>query len=258
MITRVKSTLRPALILFLVIAASSCVPSKKLKYFNDIDDIQAPYVSPQKDKAIAPGDRLFIRVLSIDEEANQIFNSVDNITANNTSNIIGYGINQEGNIDFPFVGKVKLSGMTIAEASEKMTGLLKEYVPGSEVVIKYIDNRVTVMGEVNAQGVYSFSEDKINIYKALALGGGLTRWGNRENVVLMRNENGRITHYKLDLSSSEIAGKDQFYVRPNDVVVVEPLKRISASYQNTTFNTVLGALSTIITILIFAGVSPGN
>ncbi|MDZ7739355.1 MAG: polysaccharide biosynthesis/export family protein [Bacteroidales bacterium] len=234
------------------------MPTKKLKYFNDIDDLQAPYVNPMKEKLIAPHDRLYIRVLSIDEEANQVFNAVDEINANNTSNIIGYSVNESGNIDFPFIGDVSLSGMTTGEASKKMTDLLKDYVPGSEAVIKYIDNRVTVLGEVNSQGAYSFSDDKINIYEALALGGGLTRFGNRENIVLIRNENGRITHYNIDLTNSKIAGTEQYYVRPNDIVVVEPLKRISATYQNTTINTILGTLSTLITILLFAGVSAGN
>lgn len=257
MVMNTKSKLKLTFALFLVIAATSCVPTKKLKYFNDIDELQAPYVNPMKKKLIGPNDRLFIRVLSIDEEANLVFNAVDDITANNTSNIIGYSVDESGNIDFPFIGQVRLSGLSTTEASEKMTELLKDYVPGSEVVIKYIDNRVTVIGEVNSQGVYSFSSDKINIYEALALGGGLTRFGSRENIVLIRDENGRITHYKVNLTDSEIAGKDQYYIMPNDIVVVEPLKRISANYQNNTFNTILGTVSTLIAILLFAGV-PGN
>lgn len=170
MIMNFRLTLRLTLGSLLIIAVTSCVPTKKLKYFNDIDDLQAPYVNPMKEKLIAPHDRLYIRVLSIDEEANQVFNAVDEINANNTSNIIGYSVNESGNIDFPFIGDVSLSGMTTGEASKKMTDLLKDYVPGSEAVIKYIDNRVTVLGEVNSQGAYSFSDDKINIYEALALG----------------------------------------------------------------------------------------
>ncbi len=254
----IKSNLKIAFALFLIIASTSCVPTKKLKYFNDIDELQAPYVNPMKKKLIRPHDRLFIRVLSIDEEANQVFNAVDDITANNTSNIIGYSVDESGNINFPFVGKINLSGLTIHEASDKVTELLKEFVPGSEAVIKYIDNRVTVIGEVNSQGVHSFSSDRINIYEALALGGGLTRFGSRENIVLIRDENDRITHYKLNLTNSKIAGKDEYYIRPNDIVVVEPLKRVSANYQNNTFNTVLGTVSTtLIAILLFAGV-PGN
>lgn len=253
----IKSNLKLSFALFLIIAATSCVPTKKLKYFNDIDELQAPYVNPMKEKLIGPHDRLFIRVLSIDEEANQVFNAADDINANNISSIIGYSADESGNIDFPFIGQVNLSGLTTTEASDKMTELLKDFVPGSEVVIKYIGNRVTVMGEVNSQGVYPFSNDRINIYEALALGGGLTRFGNRENIILIRDENGRITHYKLNLTDSEIAGKEQYYIRPNDIVVVEPLRRVSASYQNNTFNTVLGTVSTLIAILLFAGV-PGN
>ncbi len=105
------------------------------------------------------------------------------------------------------------------------------------------------------KGVYSFSQDKLNIYEALALGGGLTRYGNRKNVILIRQEGEKIMHHKLNLSDSKIASKDVYYVLPNDVIVVEPLKSISTSYSNITYTTILSSVTTLIAVLLFAGLS---
>ena len=105
------------------------------------------------------------------------------------------------------------------------------------------------------QGVYAFSQDKLNIYEALALGGGLTRYGNRKNIILIRQEGERIMHHKLNLSDSKIASKDYYYILPNDVIVVEPLSSISSSYPNITFTTLLSAITTMIGVLVFAGIS---
>lgn len=106
------------------------------------------------------------------------------------------------------------------------------------------------MGEVQRQGVFPFSQDKINIYEALALGGGLTRYGDRKNIMLIRQESDKIIHYKLNLSDSKIAGKDYYYIMNNDVIVVEPMKAISWSYNNITFTTVLSTLATFLSLYV--------
>ncbi len=114
---------------------------------------------------------------------------------------------------------------------------------------------MSLLGEVQQQGVYTFSQDKLNIYEALALGGGITRYGNRKNVILIRQEGDKIMHHKLNLSDSKIASKDFYYILPNDVIVVEPLKSISTSYQNITYTTILTSITTLVAVLLLFGVS---
>ncbi len=171
------------------------------------------------------------------------------------NSMIGYLVDEAGNIDFPFVGKINLGSLTLTEAGIKVQEALKEYVANTEVLVKFIDNQISILGEVQRQGVYSFTQDKLNIYEALALGGGLTRYGNRKNVILIRQEGDKIMHHKLNLSDSKIAGKDFYYVLPNDVVVVEPLKSVSTSYSNITYTTILSSITTLIAVLLFAGLS---
>jgi polysaccharide export outer membrane protein len=232
----------------------SCVPSKKLSYFNDIDQIEEPVVNPKIQKSIAPFDRLYIKVLSIDPQTSQIFNASEEMRYSSAeTGLIGYQVDEEGNINFPFVGKINVSNLTTAQAASKIENALKEYVANTSVLVKYIANQVSVLGEVQRQGVYSFTQDKINIYEALALGGGLTRYGNRNNIIVIRQEGDKVMHHRLNLSDSRIASKDFYYIIPNDVIVVEPLKSISTSYVNNTYSTILASITTLIAVLLFTG-----
>jgi polysaccharide export outer membrane protein len=240
----------------LITFISSCVPTKQLSYFNDINELEKPLANPKLQKTIAPFDRLYIRVLSIDPQTRQIFDVPEEARYSTVgTNIMGYLVDEAGNIDFPFVGKINVGSLTLSDAGIKIQNALKEYVANTEIVVKFIDNQISVLGEVQQQGVYSFTQDKLNIYEALALGGGLTRYGNRKNIILIRQEGDKIMHHKLNLSDSKIAGKDFYYVLPNDVVVVEPLRSISTSYSNITYTTILSSVTTLIAVLLFAGLS---
>ena len=258
---RIKNT---SLILSIVVAvialmAGSCVPTSQLSYFNDVDELDQPIVNPRTQKIIKPFDKLYIRVLSIDLQTSQIFNASDEMrmgSYGNMAGLIGYLVDEEGNINFPFVGKINVASMTTAEAADKIQRALSDYVSNTSIVVKYVDNQVTVMGEVQRQGVYSFSQDKLNIYEALGLGGGLTRYGDRQKIILIRNDEGKIMHYRLNLSDSKIANKNYYYVLPNDVIIVEPLKAVSTSYSNITYSTILSTISTALAVLLFSGLRP--
>ena len=197
--TRIKNTSLTLSILVAVIAfiASSCVPTSQLSYFNDVDELDQPIVNPRTQKIIKPFDKLYIRVLSIDLQTSEIFNASDEMRMGGygtLAGLIGYLVDEEGNINFPFVGKINVASMTTAEAADKIQRALSDYVSNTSIVVKYVDNQVTVMGEVQRQGVYPFSQDKLNIYEALGLGGGLTRYGDRQKIILIRNEEGKIIH----------------------------------------------------------------
>lgn len=244
------------IVILLFVFACSCVPVRQLSYFNDIEELEKPVANPRTQKAIMPFDRLYIRILSIDPQTRDIFNIPEEARYSPSSDaLIGYLVDESGNIEFPFVGKINVGSLTLDEAGNKIEQALSEYVANTTILVKFIDNQVSILGEVQQQGVYSFSQQKLNIYEALALGGGLTRYGNRKNIILIRQEGERIMHHKLNLSDSKIASKDYYYILPNDVIVVEPLKSISSSYTNITFTTLLSAVTTMIGVLVFAGIS---
>jgi polysaccharide biosynthesis/export protein len=237
-----------------LIFTTSCVPLKQLSYFNDLKEIEEPSVNPRTQKLIMPFDKLYIKVISIDDKTNQMFNTTEEMRSGASNGVLGYLVDETGNVNFPFVGNVNVISLTTAQAAEKIQKALSDYVPNTSVTVKYIDNQVTVMGEVRQQGVFNFIQDKLNIYEALGLGGGLTQYGDRKKVILIRNEGKKVMHYKLDLSDSKIAGKDFYYILPNDVIIVEPLKALSSSYQNITYTTILSSVTTLIAVLLFTNV----
>lgn len=248
---------RSVLLICMVVIAASCVPKKKLSYFNDFNELAEPNVNPRVQKTIMPFDKLYVKVLSIDPQINDIFNAAGDEMryAGTSAGIIGYLVDEAGNINFPFVGNINVGSLTTGEAAARIEDSLSEYVGKASVTVKYVDNKVTVIGEVTTSGVYNFSQDKITVYDAIGLGGGLTRYGDRKNVILIRNENDKIMQYKLDLSDSRITGKQQYYIQPNDILIVEPLKAISSSYSNITYTTVLSSITTLIAVLLFTGVN---
>lgn len=255
MSNRMKFNCIKTVFITMVFLTVSCVPIKQLYYFNDLNELQEPGVNPRTQKLIMPFDRLYIKVISIDPQTSQIFNANEEMRSGSNNGILGYLVDEAGNVNFPFVGNINVASLTTAKASEKIQKALSDYVSNNpSVTVKYIDNQVTVMGEVKQQGVYPFIQDKLNIYEALGLGGGITQYGDRKKIILIRNVGTKIMHYRLDLSDSKIAGKDYYYILPNDVIVVEPLKAISSSYQNITYTTILSSITTLIAVLLFTNV----
>ncbi len=181
-----------------IIFTASCVPIKQLSYFNDINELEEPGVNPRTQKLIMPFDRLYIKVISIDPQTSQIFNATEEMRSGVSNGILGYLVDEAGNVNFPFVGNINVVSLTTAKASEKIQKALSDYVPNTSVIVKYIDNQVTIMGEVKQQGVFTFTQDKLNIYEALGLGGGLTQYGDRKKIILIRNEGDKIMHYRLE------------------------------------------------------------
>jgi len=249
-----KVSIYKAAIILILIFTASCVPLKQLSYFNDLDELVEPGINPRTQKLIMPFDKVYIKVISIDAPTNQIFNDNEEMRSGSSNGVLGYLVDEAGNVNFPFVGNINVVKLTTAQASEKIQKALGDYVSNISVTVKYIDNQVTVLGEVKNQGVYPFIQDKLNIYEALGLGGGLSQYGDRRKIILIRNEGTKIMHYRLDLSDSKIAAKDYYYILPNDVIVVEPLKALSSSYQNITYTTILSSVTTLIAVLLFTNV----
>lgn len=248
-----KISFKIIIAIFLTTISISCVPVKNLSYFNDINDLTEPGINPRTQKVIQSFDKLYIRVYSIDPQTSAIFSDIEEMRYGVENSVIGYLVDEKGEINFPFVGNINVVSLTTEQASKKIHEALNDYVSNTSVIVKYVDNQVTVMGEVLNQGVYTFTKDKLNIYEALSLGGGLTRYGNRNNIILVRNNGDKIMHYRLKISDSQITSKDTYYILPNDVLVVEPLKAISSSYQNITYTTILASITTLIAVLLFTG-----
>ncbi len=151
-------------------------------------------------------------------------------------------------LTFPLAGKVNVRDLTPEQAGIKLEEVLSSYVSDPTVTIKIAENKVTLLGEVNSQGSFTFNQDKLNIYEALALGGGITQTGNRKTVVLIRQNGNDIMRYKLDLSDSRIAEKDVYYIESNDLIIVEPLRSASWFKNQGAFMSLFSILSSFLAL----------
>lgn len=238
---------------FLAILISSCVPQEKLKYVQDetTTDLKSEYIHTRPVKRIQPFDNLYIKVLSIEETTARIFSNETNISGGMDINLISYTVNDQGNIDFPFVGDIYVDNMTLKEAKEKIEKELSQYLSNTSITIKFVNSNITVLGEVRNQGEFPFFKDQINIFQAIGYAGGMTDFGDKSRLTLLRENEGTMKYYLVDLTDKSIIESDFFYLQPNDIVIVEPIKTKFRNLRTFTLPLVLTTATTLITILYY-------
>jgi len=164
-----------------------------------------------------------------------LFNNVILPPTNNTSGIIaskvneGYLVDKSGYINFPVIGKVMLAGLTKEEAIEKMMNEIKAHVKNPIVNIRFLNFKVTVIGEVNTPSSFQVSSEKINVLEALGLAGDMTQFGNRTNVLIIREKDGLRTTARLNLNNKDVLNSPYFYLQQNDIIYVEPEHRVKVA-----------------------------
>lgn len=245
----------------LLLLFASC--SRSLTYF-DKTDVQAIQLEHKEiiDNTITPkiqtGDLLSIRVSSLSPEANTLFNhgviSAGGAGASAASNSIGaegYLVDAEGYISFPVLGKIQLGGLTKEAARLKLIDALQQYMKDPIVNIRYLNYRITVIGEVRSPSTFTVPEEKINILTALGMAGDLTPFGKRENILIIREEEGVRTMTRMNLKSRDVLNSPYFYLQQNDIIYVEPVptKGYQASVVRNNITFLLG-LTSAITVLI--------
>lgn len=217
------------LYLLTVIILSSCSTSKKIVYFQDEQIGSRQQIVKGGYITIQPQDQVSIIVSSKNPELANVFNlpraavSVGTtISSNQNGQILGYTVNEAGDIDFPVIGKIHIDGLTREQVATLIKNKLSnDLVKDAVVTVEFVNLNFSVMGEVTRPGRYDITKDQITILEALSMAGDLTIFGQRDKVYLIRTGDERIT-YQLDLRSRDIFSSPAFYVQQNDVIYVEP------------------------------------
>src|SRR5688572_3635848 len=203
-----------------IFACSSCVSARKAVYFNNIQDSEQVIVTPEIEPIIKPNDILSITVTSLNSEASDIFNKPEqpfgsNFTTATTTSATGYLVNLDGYIQFPIIGNVRVLGLTQKQLKAQLTKSLvdRKLLVDPVVDIRILNFRVSVMGEVSRPGVVTVPSEKISILEALALAGDLTVYARRDNVLLIREENGKRITKRIDLTASNILTSQYYYLK---------------------------------------------
>jgi polysaccharide biosynthesis/export protein len=254
MIGFTKKMVTGCLLVLTLIAVSSCGNTKKVIYFPTVKDGAIPSNSPFPESLIQKNDILSINVSSLNPEASAVFNS-PNTAAGGAAGAagaapVGYLVNSEGNIQFPLIGSIKAEGLTKNKLKDNIAKSLvdKKLLLDPIVTIRFVNFRVTVLGEVNHPTVVTVPNEKLSLLEALGLAGDLTIYGKRQNVMIIREEKDQKIIKRVDLNSAEIFSSPYYYLQSNDIVYVEPNKAkiSSVSRGNQLIPIVLSGLSLII------------
>ncbi|WP_390597144.1 polysaccharide biosynthesis/export family protein [Bacteroides sp. f07] len=234
---------------------TSCVSSKKMLYLQGADKL---HENPQKiennyELRIKPDDQLLITINSKAPELLTPFaNSqvLGSSSSTNTQESTGLLVSQSGKIEIPVLGEMQAAGLTRQELADAIKNKLieGEYIKDPTVLVRFKGAKIVVLGEVGSPGVKDLPGERVTILEAIGLAGDLPPTAHRENILVIREENGERKSYSVDLTSGEdILNSPVFYLQQNDVVYVEPNKAINV--KGSSALTYLSAGSSIIGVL---------
>lgn len=266
--------------LAVAVMLGGCSTPKNVAYFQDLDDAVISEVAQRRTIRVQPEDKLSIVINSKDPSLASLFNltivsnrigqnasvsgtgsTIRNYSTATSEGICSYTVDSQGDIDFPILGKLHIEGMTRSEVAEFIKNKLisENLIKDPTVTVEFLNVGISVMGEVNNAGRYDMNRDNITILEALSLAGDLTIQGKRENVLVVRQEDGQMKTYRLDLTNgAEMMKSPGYFLKQDDIVYVEPnnvRKRQTTVNGNTalsaSFWVSVASLLTSVAVLIF-------
>lgn len=222
-------------LLLAILSFTSCVTQKQMIYFREVDSSTADSVNKvfesQIDPVIKAGDALTITVSALDQEAvvpynmpTMVFSSPGTDQLSTTPSMQYYIVDAEGKIEFPVLGTLKVLGLKTTEVANMIEAKLGTQVKDPMVLVRLINAKVTVMGEVNRPGQYTMPNGRMTLLDALGAAGDLSPYGQRDNVLITRETNGKLEFCRLNLNSDELFTSPYYYLQQNDVIYVSPNK----------------------------------
>jgi polysaccharide export outer membrane protein len=215
------------LCLFTLVLLTGCATREDVAYLQNTTGQET--VAVDYDVTVKPGDLLRIAVVNRDMRTVQDFNpsipqspEMDQLDMNNRQRMLGYLVDPDGFIQFPVLGNVKVGGKNKNELVQFFQSEISKFVKDPIVDIRILNYRITVLGEVNNPGTYTIQEERVNLLQAIGLAGDLTIFGKRQNVLLIRDVDGVQKTYRIDLRDASLLSSDLYYLKQNDVLVVEP------------------------------------
>ncbi|RLD70111.1 MAG: hypothetical protein DRI98_08810 [Bacteroidetes bacterium] len=217
------------LILLVIISFNSCVTNEEVTYLQEyeLSNYSDEYVPPES-YIIQPNDNLYIRIATPDPSLSAIFNIVEPggmMRADEASaHLLSYPVDQAGTVNLPYLGLVEVGGMTLSEAKIVIGEILADYVADATLTIKLVNNYVSVLGEVTVPGLYPIYKERLNIFQALAMAGDLDDFGDRYMVSVIRQTPEGSIVKEFDITDKKIIDTEFYYIMPNDVIYVKPMK----------------------------------
>jgi polysaccharide export outer membrane protein len=235
------------ILLVLSIVSSSCISQNKIKLIQE-KTAKTPTSDFANSKLttyrLQTGDYLYIEVYSVDPKTSKFFQTDFPDLMNPTYLYLkSYAVDEFGFINFSFINKMYVKGLTVIEVKELLQKSLNDYFKESTVVVKLVNFEISVIGEVNNPGSFTIYRDQVNLFQAISHAGGFKDFGNPKKVKLMRQTPTGSNLIELDLSDNKILESQFFYLQPNDVLYVEPLNAKSFAYTRFPYELLLVLIS---------------
>lgn len=239
--------------LFLIIIASliffSCVPVSRIAYVQSESDLppeEMVYIGKPLDNLIRPGDEIYVRISSADEQPTALTADVQRGIQN--PSFLSYTVNDDGTIKLPYIGRITLNNLTLEQASDKVEEALSQYLFLPTVYMRFVNTRVTVLGEVNRPGVYLFDYKNINIMQAIGYASDVTNFGNRRKVLIIREDGVKRNKHFVDITRDDLLESEFYTLQSGDIVYIEPLGRKVWGITAVPYNLIITLVSTSILV----------
>lgn len=241
----------------IILMFSSCVPQKKMLYMrvkSDADTLTDFVNDREVNYKVQNGDNLYIKIVSMDETTNTILNPMGSGGGGGSSSgggnyLNSYTVSEEGYLEFPLVGKIYVKNLTIEEITNLLTehlgGFIKEFV----VIVKLVNFNITILGEVSSPGQYNIYQTDINLFEAIAMAGDMTDYSLRDQVTLIRKTKDGSSVHEVDMSKRSFLSSDYFYLQPDDIIYVKPIKMKQFAFTTFPYGMVMGTISFIIAMV---------
>ncbi|MBB5396061.1 polysaccharide biosynthesis/export family protein [Mucilaginibacter sp. AK015] len=265
-----KKNIYRNIFLFLIaaIAFSSCIGQKEIVYFQkDLNQSDTINVAEAYVPKIQPGDILSIPVNSLNPAASSFFNpyapatSATDITTTNAQNGAaplsqtasnGYLVDANGEIEMPLISTIKVGGLTTAQARDIIREKLKQYLKEPTVNVRFLNYKISVMGEVARPSVYVIPNEKVTLPEALTMAGDLTIYGKRDNILIVRDNGGKKEFGRVNLNTREVFTSPYYYLHSGDLIYVEQGKgKAAQSDQAYRIVPIILSALTVIGLLIY-------
>jgi polysaccharide export outer membrane protein len=241
---------------------ASCVPNRKYQYLQkddvnkkvvQLDTVIRTYDIPDFEYRVQPQDVLYIRFESLSEEEYNFFSQQQNTRINSGSgNISLFGdlVNENGEIQYPVVGKIKVSGLTIFEIQEKLKEIASQYLKNPAVKVRLVNFRFTVLGEVKVEGTVLSNNNRTSVLEAVGLAGGISDLADRSKVKLIRQEGSKMEVIYLNLLDENLVNSPYYFLHQSDILIVPPLKqRPFRTYFSQNLSIFISSLSLLLLVI---------
>ena len=257
-----KNTMKKvAIFLLFAIATASCVPQKKMLYLKEApmasENISQEYVNDRTvNYRLQPGDNLYIRAINtIDERSAAAINGelstrTTQLASDASIYLQSYTVDESGCIELPLVGRVEVKNLTVEEAKNKLQVEIYKFVNETTLIVKLSNFNLTVLGEVTRPGMYRVYQSQINVFEAISLAGNMTNFAKNDKVKLIRQTDNGSEIVTIDMGKADILSSPYYYLKPNDIIYVEPLKIKQWGFTTFPYSTVLSILSLAATLYL--------